>query len=79
MRFQLDLSRCEDQGQCVLAAPRLFFVDAAGRQALRTRERDLYVSEDVDEADAEALQDAVDVCPVQAISILQTWATGVQA
>lgn len=68
MRVEVDLNKCQDHGQCVYAAPDLFALDEQGRLTLRSEAADVYTAE-VDEADTEELQEAADVCPLQAISV----------
>jgi ferredoxin len=60
MRVEVDLDRCQDHGQCVFAAPEVFRLDGAGRLA--------YVAEP-DDALRDAVEEAADVCPLQAIRI----------
>lgn len=68
MRVSVDLNKCQDHGQCVYAAPDLFALDENGRLALRSQATDEYEAE-VDEASAEELREAADVCPLQAITV----------
>jgi ferredoxin len=68
MRVEVDLNKCQDHGQCVYAAPELFALDDHGRLSLRSRADELYTAE-VDDALAEELQEAADVCPLQAITV----------
>jgi ferredoxin len=70
MRFDLDLDKCEDHAQCVYAAPRLFSLDSTGRQSLRATTSGTYRSGEIDPAEADALDEAADVCPVQAITLI---------
>jgi ferredoxin len=51
---------CQDHGQCCFSAPEVFQLDAEGRL--------LFVAEP-GEASREGVEDAADVCPVQAITI----------
>ncbi|MEW2117809.1 ferredoxin [Streptomyces sp. NPDC005474] len=68
MRVTVDLNKCQDHGQCVYAAPDLFALDDDGRLALRSEAADVYEAE-VDEANADDVQEAADVCPLQAITV----------
>jgi ferredoxin len=70
MRFELDLDKCEDHAQCVYAAPHLFSLDSRGRQALRAQTSGAFRSDEIDPAEADALDEAADVCPVQAITLI---------
>ncbi|MFJ1548452.1 ferredoxin [Streptomyces sp. NPDC088246] len=60
MKVVVDMDKCQDHGQCVFAAPDVFQLDDNGRLA--------YVS-DPDDALREEVEDAADVCPLQAIRI----------
>ncbi|CAM5716746.1 ferredoxin [Streptomyces griseorubiginosus] len=68
MKVEVDLNKCQDHGQCVYAAPDLFALDDEGRLSLRSQVTDVYVA-DVDEASAEDLYEAAEVCPLQAITV----------
>ncbi|AYC36132.1 ferredoxin [Streptomyces griseorubiginosus] len=68
MKVEVDLNKCQDHGQCVYAAPDLFALDDEGRLSLRSQVTDVYVA-DVDEATAEDLYEAAEVCPLQAITV----------
>ncbi|WTW98583.1 ferredoxin [Streptomycetaceae bacterium NBC_01309] len=60
MKIVVDMERCQDHGQCVFSAPEVFQINTAGRLE--------YVAEP-DDALREAVEDAADVCPLQAITI----------
>ncbi|MEV6834003.1 ferredoxin [Streptomyces sp. NPDC051133] len=60
MKVVVDMNKCQDHGQCVFAAPDVFGFDDAGRLA--------YVP-DPDAALREEVEEAADVCPLQAIRI----------
>ncbi|MFI5659974.1 ferredoxin [Streptomyces sp. NPDC051684] len=60
MKVVVDMNKCQDHGQCVFAAPDVFSFDDAGRLA--------YVS-DPDDALRDDVEEAADVCPLQAIRI----------
>ncbi|MGW1991773.1 ferredoxin [Embleya sp. NPDC001921] len=60
MKVVVDMDRCQDHGQCVFSAPEVFRINAAGRLE--------FVGEP-DEALREAVEEAADVCPLQAITI----------
>jgi ferredoxin len=57
----VDRGTCQDHGQCVFAAPAVFALDDEGRQVL--------LQERPDEDERSGVQDAVDMCPVQALRI----------
>ena len=57
----VDMDVCQDHGQCVFAAPEVFEINDDGR---------LVVLVDApDESLRSKVEDAADVCPVQAITI----------
>ncbi|QLJ02378.1 ferredoxin [Streptomyces sp. NEAU-sy36] len=60
MKVVVDMNQCQDHGQCVFAAPDVFRFDDAGHLA--------YVP-DPDEALRGQVEEAADVCPLQAIRI----------
>ncbi|GAA4732863.1 ferredoxin [Phytohabitans rumicis] len=60
MRVVVDLAKCQDHGQCVFAAPEVFHLDDAGKLG--------FVAEP-DGALRDAVEEAADVCPLQAIRI----------
>jgi len=62
MRIEVDLSRCQGYGNCVLAAPDLFDLDDASGTALVLVERPGAGRED-------AAREAARACPVQAIAL----------
>lgn len=58
MRITVDRNRCDDHGQCAIAAPTVFQMDDDGR---------LVYDEAPDDALRADVEEAADVCPVQAI------------
>lgn len=60
MKVVVDMNKCQDHGQCVFAAPDVFSLDDAGHLA--------YVADPDDELRDE-VEEAADVCPLQAIRI----------
>ncbi|MFE4514957.1 ferredoxin [Kitasatospora sp. NPDC056783] len=60
MQVVVDMNKCQDHGQCVFAAPDVFRFDDDGHLA--------YVA-DPDEALRADVEEAADVCPLQAIRI----------
>ena len=69
MRVRVDLNKCADHGQCVFAAPAVFSLDENGRLAFRHEATDEYLSGDLDESLRDDVEEAADVCPLQAITI----------
>ena len=61
MKVVVDLDVCQDHGRCVFAAPEVFRLDESGRLG--------YVTEP-DDALRDVVEEAVDVCPPQAIQIV---------
>lgn len=60
MKVVVDMNKCKDHGQCVFAAPDVFQLDDNGRLA--------YVS-GPDDTLRDEVEEAADVCPLQAIRI----------
>jgi ferredoxin len=60
MKVVVDMNKCQDHGQCVFAAPDVFSMDGDGRL--------LYVP-DPEDALRDEVEEAADVCPLQAIRI----------
>lgn len=60
MKVVIDLNICQDHGQCVFAAPEVFSLDGEGH---------IKWVENPDESLRAKVEDAADVCPLQAITI----------
>jgi ferredoxin len=60
MKITVDLDKCQDHGQCAIAAPVAFRIDDDGR---------LEYEGEVDDAYLDEVEEAADVCPVQAILV----------
>ncbi|MDA8370733.1 MAG: ferredoxin [Nocardiopsaceae bacterium] len=60
MKVVVDMNKCQDHGQCVFSAPEVFQLDDSGH---------LVYTSDPDEALRDQVEDAADVCPLQAITI----------
>lgn len=58
LKVSVDLDRCESHGQCVLAAPGLFHLDD---------DLDLQYEENPPEERRRDVEEAVSMCPTQAI------------
>jgi ferredoxin len=69
MRVSVDLNKCQDHGQCVFSAPAVFSLDDNGKLAFRLEATDVYTSEELDESLRDDLEEAADVCPLQAITL----------
>ena len=57
----VDRDLCQNHGQCVCAAPQVFELDEEGKLEV--------LQEEVGEDLRDAVEEAADVCPVQAITI----------
>lgn len=60
MKIVVDMDLCADHGQCVYAAPKVFQLDDNGKLVFKA---------EADESQRDAVEEAADVCPMQAISI----------
>lgn len=60
MKITVDLALCQDHGQCAIAAPAVFQMDENSK---------LVYEGEADESLREQVEDAMDVCPVQAIFV----------
>jgi ferredoxin len=61
MRITVDLELCDGHGQCVFAAPAVFELDDVG---------DLNYAADAGDEQRPNVENAVRLCPVQAIAII---------
>lgn len=68
MQFQVDLRTCQDHGQCAFVS-QAFRLAEDGSLAFRQYVSGLYLSDDMDDAMRDELEEAADACPVQAIRI----------
>jgi ferredoxin len=69
MRVVVDLVKCQDHGQCVFSAPDVFSLDENGKLSFRQHATELYRSEALPESLRDDVEEAADVCPLQAIFI----------
>jgi len=60
MKVVVDTSKCKDHGQCVFAAPDVFELDEGGH---------LVFDAEPGERLRDDVEEAADVCPLQAISV----------
>lgn len=60
MKVRVDMQLCEDHGQCAIAAPDVFRMNDDSKLEYDT---------DVDDSLRAEVEEAADVCPVQAIFI----------
>ena len=60
MKVHVDMNRCQSHGECVFPAPDVF--ELGDDDVLRWQE-------DVDESRPEAVEEAVNACPMMAISL----------
>jgi ferredoxin len=70
MRFAVDLTACENHGQCVYVAPDLFALDEDGELGYRREATAEYVSAGLPPEAEQPAALAAELCPVQAIRIL---------
>jgi ferredoxin len=71
MRFQVDLDTCQNHGQCCLLAPKVFSLGEDSRQlVLRHEAEHRYVSPEIDESQREDVTAASEMCPTQAIEVI---------
>lgn len=59
--IEVEMDVCQDHGQCVIAAPEVFWFTDDGRLGFAP------VVEDADDAQIAAIEEAADICPLQAI------------
>jgi ferredoxin len=69
VKVVVDLTKCQNHGQCTYSAPAVFSLDDEGELAFRHEATDTYVSGEIDSAVEEDVEEAADMCPVQAISL----------
>ncbi len=69
MRITVDLDKCNDHGQCVFSAPAVFSLDEDGKLSFRREAAGSYVSGELDESLRDDVEEAADVCPLQAITV----------
>lgn len=69
MKIVVDLSKCQNHGQCTYSAAQVFSLDEEGQLSFRNVATDTYTSGELDASVAEDVEEAADMCPVQAISI----------
>lgn len=60
MKISVDMAKCQDHGQCVIAAPEVFGFDGDGKLTWNAEPGDV---------DSDAIEEAADVCPMQAITV----------
>jgi ferredoxin len=60
MKVTVDMNLCQDHGQCAIAAPLVFSINDEGH---------LEYDGNPDEAERFNVEEAADVCPVQAILV----------
>ena len=69
MKVIVDLNKCQDHGQCVFSAPKVFSLDDQGRLSFRQHATGMYISGELDDSLLDDVEEAADVCPLQAIDI----------
>ncbi len=61
MKIEVDMTKCQHYGQCVFEAPEIFRLNESDK---------LEYTAEADESERANVEAAVDVCPMQAIRIL---------
>lgn len=61
MKVVVDMDKCQDHGQCAFSAPEVFEINADGKLVV--------LDDSPDESLRDQVEEAADVCPVQAITI----------
>jgi ferredoxin len=69
MRITVDLNKCNDHGQCVFSAPSVFSLDDDGKLSFRREAAGTHTSGELGEALRDAVEEAADACPLQAIAV----------
>lgn len=69
MKFAVDLHQCQNLGQCTVSAPEVFSFSDSGELSFRSESAGEYISADLSEAALVEVSTAVDMCPMQAISL----------
>ena len=62
VKIEVDMYQCQNYGQCVFEAPEIFKLDADDK---------LVWLAEADESERMNVENAVDVCPMQAIRIVE--------
>lgn len=72
MKFAVDLERCQNHGQCSYSAESVFLLDESGALAFRKDTvGTVYTSDVVDPSLEEDVEEASDVCPARAITLIE--------
>jgi ferredoxin len=61
VKVYVDRDKCADHGQCVFAAPEVFHLNDDGKL--------VYEAGELDEGLRDKVEEAADVCPMQAITV----------
>jgi len=61
IKIKVDMSQCQRYGQCVFEAPQVFRLNDND---------DLEYTAEADDSERKNVENAVDICPMQAISIV---------
>lgn len=69
MRVIVDLEACQDHGQCVFAAPEVFALGPDGELSFRRESSGRLHHADFDDSLRDVVEEAADVCPLQAIRV----------
>lgn len=66
MQIDVEMDVCQDHGQCVLAAPDVFWFEDNGRLGFAP------VVENATDEQVAAIEEAADICPLQAILLTRS-------
>jgi len=67
MKIAVDLTKCQNHGQCTHSAPGVFTLTEDGQLAVRLGATGEFRSGELDEALRGEVEEAIDMCPMQAI------------
>lgn len=76
MKIAVDLTACENHGQCTYVAPDVFSLDDQGELSFRALASTEYVSDDIAEHLRDDVEEASGMCPVQAIRVFESRTDG---
>lgn len=62
IKIEVDMDKCQHYGQCVFEAPNVFVLDGDDK---------LVYQAEADDSELDNVESAIDVCPMQAIRIVE--------
>jgi ferredoxin len=71
VQVEVDRTKCQDHGQCMVAAPAVFSLDDDddGKLACRALADTLNMPDELDDSLRDDIEEAADVCPLPAILV----------